>query len=104
MKGLPANSTNYTDATCSPSTLYYYRVNCTNSGGASAYALVSLTTPAGVGDGIPGWWRLQYFGNGLTTNSSSCGTCDPDGDGVQGVDYDLVSHTLRASACVMIEK
>jgi PKD repeat protein len=40
-----------------------------------------VTTPAGVGDGIPGWWRLKYFGDGLTTNSSSCVTCDPDGDG-----------------------
>ncbi len=78
---LPANSTNYTDATCSPSTLYYYRVNCTNANGASPFAVASLTTPAGVGDGIPGWWRLQYFGDGLTTNGSSCASCDPDGDG-----------------------
>jgi PKD repeat protein len=76
-----ANSSSYTDATCSASTLYYYRVNCTNQVGASGYATASVTTPAGVGDGIPGWWRLKYFGDGLTTNSSSCVTCDPDGDG-----------------------
>jgi fibronectin type 3 domain-containing protein len=78
---LPANSTSYTDASCSSNTLYYFRVNCTNAVGASAYAVVSATTPAGIGDGIPGSWRLQFFGNGLTTNSTSCAACDPDGDG-----------------------
>ncbi len=79
---LSANSTSYTDATCSASTLYYYRVSCTNQVGGSGYVAASATTPAGVGDGIPGWWRLKYFGNGLTTNNNnSCATCDPDGDG-----------------------
>jgi PKD repeat protein len=35
-----------------------------------------------VGDGIPDWWRAQYFGgSGTTTNALSCATCDPDGDG-----------------------
>jgi hypothetical protein len=35
-----------------------------------------------VGDGIPDSWRQTYFGgNGSTTNSMSCATCDPDGDG-----------------------
>ena len=34
-----------------------------------------------VGDGIPNWWRAQYFGSGTTTNSQSCAGCDPDGDG-----------------------
>ena len=35
-----------------------------------------------VGDGIPNWWRAQYFGgNGATTNSQSCASCDSDGDG-----------------------
>jgi hypothetical protein len=34
-----------------------------------------------VGDGIPDWWRQQYFGgSGTTTNGASCATCDPDGD------------------------
>ena len=33
-----------------------------------------------VGDGIADWWRQQYFGTN-TTNSASCATCDPDGDG-----------------------
>jgi hypothetical protein len=35
-----------------------------------------------VGDGIPDWWRVRYFGGtGTTTNSSSCAVCDPDQDG-----------------------
>ena len=36
-----------------------------------------------VGDGIPDWWRAQYFGgNGTTTNALSCASADPDHDGV----------------------
>ena len=40
-----------------------------------------------VGDGIPDWWRQQYFGgNGMTTNiPGSCATCDPDGDGMNNL-------------------
>jgi hypothetical protein len=35
-----------------------------------------------VGDGIPDWWRAQYFsGGGTNTNSVSCATCDADGTG-----------------------
>jgi hypothetical protein len=35
-----------------------------------------------VGDGIPDWWRAQYFGGaGTTTNASSCATGDADGTG-----------------------
>jgi hypothetical protein len=35
-----------------------------------------------IGDGIPNWWRAEYFhGNGATTNGSSCATCDADGTG-----------------------
>jgi len=34
-----------------------------------------------VGDGIPDSWRLAHFGSATTTNSSSCASCDPDGDG-----------------------
>ena len=38
--------------------------------------------PDSVGDGIPDWWRAQYFGgNGTTTNSQSCASCDADGTG-----------------------
>ncbi len=39
-----------------------------------------------VGDGIPDWWRIKYFGgSGTTTNNLSCATCDPDGDGINNL-------------------
>jgi beta-glucosidase len=78
---LPPHSTNYIDATLTPLTTNVYRVRVLNGGLASAYSpLAVAVTPAGVGDGIPGSWRLQFFGNGLGTNSQSCATCDPDSD------------------------
>jgi hypothetical protein len=43
---------------------------------------VTVTTTSTVGDGIPDLWRKTYFGGtGTTTNSQSCASCDPDGDG-----------------------
>jgi hypothetical protein len=43
---------------------------------------VIVTTTSTVGDGIPDLWRKTYFlGTGTTTNSQSCASCDPDGDG-----------------------
>ena len=39
-----------------------------------------------VGDGIPDWWRAQFFGGaGSTTNNQSCAACDPDGDGMSNL-------------------
>jgi PKD repeat protein len=36
-----------------------------------------------VGDGVPDWWRAQYFnGNGTTTNADSSATADFDNDGI----------------------
>jgi len=51
---------------------------------------VTATTLDSVGDGIPDWWRAQYFGcttNGCgnTTNAQSCANCDPDGDGMSNL-------------------
>jgi len=41
-----------------------------------------MITLDSIGDGLPDWWRANYFGgNGATTHASSCGTCDPDHDG-----------------------
>jgi subtilase family serine protease len=38
-----------------------------------------------VGDGIPDWWRLQWFGSSSSTNSAfctaCCSACDADGTG-----------------------
>ena len=79
---LPADVTNDLDDGLSPLATYDYRVGCENGHGLSAYAMVTnVVMPAGVGDGIPGSWRLQHFGDGLVTNGQSCSTCDPDADG-----------------------
>ena len=40
-----------------------------------------LVNADSVGDGISDWWRKHYFGSSSSTNSSSCVSCDPDGDG-----------------------
>jgi 1,4-alpha-glucan branching enzyme len=34
-----------------------------------------------VGDGIPDWWRLLWFGSSSSTNAASCAACDADGTG-----------------------
>jgi titin len=47
---------------------------------------VAVTTTSTVNDGIPDAWRAAYFGgNGATTNSQSCATCDPDHDGIDNL-------------------
>ena len=80
---LPPGTGSYADANLSASTSYDYRVQCTGTGGASsAWSYITSTTPAGVGDGIAGWWRLQYFGNGLTVTPLSAANADPDSDGM----------------------
>ncbi|HVM60364.1 MAG TPA: glycoside hydrolase family 44 protein [Verrucomicrobiae bacterium] len=49
---------------------------------AYSTTLLRFTAVVGVNDGIPAWWRIQYFGgNGTSTTSSSCATCDADGTG-----------------------
>jgi uncharacterized repeat protein (TIGR03803 family) len=50
--------------------------------GASGTATAIWVASDSVGDGIPDWWRAQYFGgDGTTTNSQSCAMCDADGTG-----------------------
>lgn len=76
----PVGNLSYIDAQLSPSTAYDFRVRAGNAAGFSSYAMASAFTPAGVGDGIPGWWRYQYFGNGLEVTPESAPSADPDGD------------------------
>ena len=45
---LAANSTSYSDPLVVPQTLYEYRVRACSPGGCSAWAITSVTTPAGV--------------------------------------------------------
>jgi 1,4-alpha-glucan branching enzyme len=44
-------------------------------------AISALYNIDSVGDGIPNWWRLQFFGSSSATNNTSCATCDADGTG-----------------------
>lgn len=51
-----------------------------------------------VGDGIPDWWRQQYFGSGATTNARSCASGDPDGDGATNFQEFLANTNPTNSA------
>jgi hypothetical protein len=77
------------------------------SGNTSPFSsAVTVTTTDHVGDGIPDLWRKTYFGGtGTTTNSQSCASCDPDGDGFTnlqefyaGTDPTKPSSAFRVSA------
>ncbi len=55
-----------------------------------------------IGDGIPDWWRLRYFGSGTTTDSVSCATCDPNGNGVNNQqEYNQGTNPLLPSGLTM---
>ena len=47
----------------------------------SAGQIAQLYGADSVGDGIPNWWRLQYFGSSSTTGATSCASCDVFGSG-----------------------
>jgi uncharacterized repeat protein (TIGR01451 family) len=71
---------------------------------ASATTTVWLDS---IGDGIPDWWRQQFFGSGATTNNASCTGCDGDGDGfsnlqefLTGTDPTDPSSALRITSIV----
>lgn len=52
----------------------------------AVFGIPNWTLGDSVGDGIPDWWRAQYFGGGgNTTNVLSCASCDPDHDGISNL-------------------
>lgn len=56
-----------------------------------------------VGDGIPDWWRAQFFGgNGDTTNAYSCATSDFDRDGFDNL-AEYLSDTDPTNAASRLE-
>jgi hypothetical protein len=47
----------------------------------TAAQIAQLFNTDTVGDSIPNWWRLQYFGTSSSTDATSCATCDLSGTG-----------------------
>ncbi len=45
LETVDANTTDFTDTTVAPATLYYYRVAANNAAGSSSYAVAMVTTP-----------------------------------------------------------
>jgi sialate O-acetylesterase len=83
--GPSSAATTYDDSSLGASSSYDYRLQRTVSGYASDYATLTVSTPSGAGDGIPGYWRLQYFGNGLSAAGAAAPNADPDGDGLSNL-------------------
>jgi hypothetical protein len=55
-----------------------------------------------VGDGIPDWWRAQFFGGtGSTTNNQSCAACDPDVDGMSNLQEYLADTNPTNNASLL---
>ncbi len=49
--------------------------------GATNNTVLEVFAPDSIGDGIPDWWRQEYFGAATPTNTHDCATCDSDGTG-----------------------
>jgi alpha-glucosidase len=96
---LPAGTPSYQDNGLAASTGYDYQVWATGPGANGPVAAITATTPAGIGDGIPGWWRYQYFGNGLTVTAASAPNADPDGDGISNfMEYATGTDPTKANS------
>ena len=80
-----------------------YTVSLTASGPGgsdtkSLPSLMTVTSVDSVGDGIPDWWRAQYFGgNGSTVTTDSAATDDSDHDGVDNLHEYLADTTPTAA-------
>ena len=99
-----AGVTGHSDAGLSGSTLYYYRVRASNSGGNSAYSNVaSATTPAAPpglvwrGDGAGNVWDVN-----TTANWRSNGTASVFTDGLTAVFDDSGSNNTSVSLSGLI--
>jgi hypothetical protein len=78
---LPSGTISHIDSNAAPSTAYNFRIRSIHSNGFALFAVSSATTPAPIGDGIPGWWRYEQFGNGVSILPGVSGAADnPDGD------------------------
>jgi hypothetical protein len=63
---------------------------------------VTVVGTSSVNDGIPDAWRAAYFGgNGTTTNSLSCATCDSANDGLDNLEKFLAGLDPTNSASVL---
>ena len=61
-----------------------------------------VTTTSTVNDGIPNAWRAAFFGgNGATTNSQSCATCDPGHDSMNNLQKFLAGLNPTDSADIL---
>jgi len=65
--------------------------------------------PDSVGDGVSDSWRYYHFGDGVTTNDTSCATCDPDGDGMSnrdefnsGTDPELAQSVFKVTEATVL--
>jgi PKD repeat protein len=67
--------------------------------------LIMSTSVDTIGDGIPNWWRAQYFGgDGKTTNATSCAICDADHDGASNcAEYIADTNPTNALSCFHIQ-
>jgi hypothetical protein len=66
------------------------------------FAYTVLDSADSVGDGTPDWWRARFFGGtGVSTNSQSCATCDPDGDGMENAQEYLADTNPTNSTSVL---